>query len=224
VTLNFGKFWKCGFFDWRLYEISDAGRFLPCEVYGTPEPVFPYSDHDHDDMYEDDRSTDSICLAQGRFIVHARGIRDHTFHEVQVDYVDAQFDKNQNLFLKRGTFKDVEQNIDTYAKQGVSALYVMGTLQRDNFPFKNSYTGQTEYRKDDASPLACTSRDQANKMLGGDEGLKAVVAKAKTRNIKIIVDTLARISSTRHHRKYTDLLLHHLTEEGRRDICYGTDG
>jgi len=61
-------------------------------------------------------------------------------------------------------------------------------------------------------------------MLGGDEGLKRIVDKAKTRNIKIIVDTLARVSSTRHHRKYKDLLLNHLTEEGRRDICYGTDG
>jgi hypothetical protein len=25
-------------------------------------------------------------LAQGRFIVHAKGIRDQIFHEVQVDY------------------------------------------------------------------------------------------------------------------------------------------
>ena len=61
-------------------------------------------------------------------------------------------------------------------------------------------------------------------MLGGDAGLKAIVDKAKTRNIKIVVDTLARVSSTRHHRKYTDLMLHYLTEDGRRDICYGTDG
>jgi len=223
ISLNFGKFWKCGFFDWRLYEISDVGKFLPCEAFGQPEPVFPVT-HGGDDYYEDDRSQDSSSLAQGRFIVHARGIRDHTFHEVQVDYQNAQFDKNQNLFLRRGTFKDVENSIDNYAKQGVSALYLMGTLQRDNYPFTNKYTNQTEYRKDDASPLAVTSRNQANKMLGGDAGLKAIVDKAKTRNIKIVVDTLARISSTRHHRKYKDLLLHHLTEEGRRDICYGTDG
>ena len=118
----------------------------------------------------------------------------------------------------------MENSIDEYSKQGVSALYLMGTLQRDNYPFTNKYTNQTEYRKDDASPLAVTSRNQANKMLGGDEGLQAIVTKAKSRNIKIIVDSLARISSTRHHRKYKDLLLNYLTEDGRRDICYGTDG
>ena len=63
VSLNFGKFWKCGFFDWRLYEISDAGRFLPCEIYGSPDPVFPFSNKDHDEAYDDDRSNDSVCLA-----------------------------------------------------------------------------------------------------------------------------------------------------------------
>lgn len=129
ISINFGKFWKCGFFDWRLYEISDNGKFLPCEIFGKPEPVFPVS-HGGDDYYEDyqDTNQDSVSLAQGRFIAHARGIRDHTFHEVQVDYQNAQFDKNENVFIKRGTFKDVENSIDNYAKQGVSALYLMGTL------------------------------------------------------------------------------------------------
>ena len=41
LSVNFGKFWKCGFFDWRIVEISDQGRFSPCEVIGIPEPVFP---------------------------------------------------------------------------------------------------------------------------------------------------------------------------------------
>ena len=72
--------------------------------------------------------------------------------------------------------------------------------------------------------MAVTTRDTANKMLGGDIGLKAIVEKAKKRNVKIIVDSLARVSSSRHHRKYKDLLLHYLNEDGRREICYGTDG
>jgi len=42
--------------------------------------------------------------------------------------------------------------------------------------------------------------------------------------MKIVVDSLARISSSRHHRKYKNLLLHYLDEDGRRHICYGTDG
>ena len=42
--------------------------------------------------------------------------------------------------------------------------------------------------------------------------------------MKVIVDSLARISSSRHHRKYKKLLLNYLDEDGRRHICYGTDG
>lgn len=42
--------------------------------------------------------------------------------------------------------------------------------------------------------------------------------------MSIVVDSLARISSSRMHRKYKDLLLYTLDENGRRNICYGTDG
>lgn len=42
--------------------------------------------------------------------------------------------------------------------------------------------------------------------------------------MKIIVDCLARISSSRSHRKYRDLLLNYLDEDGIRNIYYGTDG
>jgi hypothetical protein len=34
IKINFGKFWKCGYFDWRLYEITDNGKFMPCEIVG----------------------------------------------------------------------------------------------------------------------------------------------------------------------------------------------
>lgn len=100
----------------------------------------------------------------------------------------------------------------------------MGTLERDNWPFQNKYTNTVDFRKDDASPLAAIDRCTANRMLGGEEGLNAVVRAAKEYRVKIIVDSLARISSSRHHRKYKDLLLHYLDEDGRRHICYGTDG
>jgi hypothetical protein len=61
-------------------------------------------------------------------------------------------------------------------------------------------------------------------MLGGKPGFYNMMLAAKKENIKIIVDCLARISSSRHDRKYRDLLLHYLDIEGRRHICYGTDG
>lgn len=61
-------------------------------------------------------------------------------------------------------------------------------------------------------------------MLGGEKGLMGVMRAAKDNHMKIIVDSLARISSSRHHRKYKNLLLNYLDEDGRRHICYGTDG
>ena len=61
-------------------------------------------------------------------------------------------------------------------------------------------------------------------MLGGEEGLAHVVKTAKQNGVKILVDSLARISSSRHHRKYKDLLMNYLDEDGRRHVCYGTDG
>lgn len=100
----------------------------------------------------------------------------------------------------------------------------MGTLERDNYPFKSSYTNDIEYRKSDASPLAAIDRSTPSKMLGGEQGLKGIMEKAKENRVKIIVDALARISSSRHHRKYKDHLLHYLDEDGRRHIAYGTDG
>jgi len=61
-------------------------------------------------------------------------------------------------------------------------------------------------------------------MLGGEDGFKKVMKKAKDCKMKIITDSLTRISSSRNHRKYRDLLLHYLDEEGKKKICYGTDG
>ena len=136
ISINFGKFWKCGFYDWRLVSISSEGKLAPLEIIGKPEPVYPtVCDSDFEDHYEGAIEDEVGCLAQGRFIVHARGMRDHSFHEVQVDLQDARVDKQENQFIQRGTFADVERNVGNYAKQGITALYLMGTLERDNYPF-----------------------------------------------------------------------------------------
>lgn len=47
---------------------------------------------------------------------------------------------------------------------------------------------------------------------------------AQASKIKIIIDCLSRISSSRNHRKYRDLMLSYLDDEGKKRICYGTDG
>jgi hypothetical protein len=41
IQINFGKFWKCGFYDWRIVEIQNTGRLRPLEIIGKPEPTFP---------------------------------------------------------------------------------------------------------------------------------------------------------------------------------------
>lgn len=106
------------------------------EIVGKPDPVFP-SSNVFDDYYEQDEEKEVGSIAQGRFIVHTRGMRDHSFHEVQLDFQDAVIDKNANAFVQRGTFRDVERSIPAYAKQGITAIYLMGTLERDNYPFES---------------------------------------------------------------------------------------
>ena len=128
------------------------------------------------------------------------------------------------MFLRRGTFNDVSNNIEKYAKQGITSLYLMGALERDNYPQKTPGSTVVDYRKDDAAPLASVERSRVNKMLGGEEDFKLLMDTAKSNNVRIITDCLARISSSRHHRKYKDLLLRYLDEDGRIHLCYGTDG
>lgn len=44
IMINFGKFWKCGFYDWRLMEMSENGKLQT--VMLTKPPVlhnFPMS-------------------------------------------------------------------------------------------------------------------------------------------------------------------------------------
>lgn len=173
---------------------------------------------------QDDFNTGIAQQAQGRFIVHAKGMRDHQFHEVYVDHQSAEIDTKEGKFIKRGNFAKVEKAIDGYKKRGITALYLMGVLERDNNPYINKSVNAVEYRKEDAAPLAITCRETANKMLGGDEGFKKVIKQAKTSKVKIIIDCLARIASSRNHRKYRDIMLSYLDEEGKKRICYGTDG
>jgi len=117
IQINFGKFWKCGFYDWRLVSISEDGKLMPLEIIGKPAPVFPHAyDDRYDDYYEQNIEEEVGCIAQGRFIVHAKGMREQSFHEVQIDYVNAKIDKDTNQFLSRGTFKDVEYEVPNYAR------------------------------------------------------------------------------------------------------------
>lgn len=53
--------------------------------------------------------------------------------------------------MKRGNFSNVEKAIDGYRKKGITAIYLMGVLERDNIQSLNKDTKKVEYKKQEAS-------------------------------------------------------------------------
>jgi hypothetical protein len=50
---------------------------MPLEIIGKPADVFPHAPVDGDDEYYEQTVEEEIgCIAQGRFIVHAKGMRE----------------------------------------------------------------------------------------------------------------------------------------------------
>jgi len=74
ILINFGKFWKCGFYDWRLVQMDENGKLNP--VMLTKPPVihsFPLqrisSKRDQEFEYDDDPYDMDAMIAQGRYII-----------------------------------------------------------------------------------------------------------------------------------------------------------
>ena len=101
----------------------------------------------------------------------------------------------------------------------------MIALERDN---EIAYDEQTEEAIDfpdiDASPMAITSRNSISSLLGGDKAFRSLMGKDKILSMKVILLSLARISSSRANRKYWDVMLNYLDNKGRIQVWYGTDG
>jgi 1,4-alpha-glucan branching enzyme len=76
----------------------------------------------------------------------------------------------------------------------------------------------------DASHTSVTDRAAANAMLGGKKEFEELMREAHRVGIKVLIDSTARISSSRYHRKYRPLMLYHLDETGKKVMLYGTDG
>jgi hypothetical protein len=99
----------------------------------------------------------------------------------------------------------------------------MGALERDNQIIQDSEE-ILDIGNKDASPMAVTCRATISKLLGGDKAFNSLIFKAKKFSMKIFIDSLSRISSSHHHRKYRHILLHTLDDKGKANICYGSDG
>ena len=108
-------------------------------------------------------------------------------------------------------FKTLESKLEEYHKRFINCLYIMGALESDNNIAYDEETGKAiDIANADASPMAITNRSSISSLLLGEEDFKSLINKEKSFNMKIIVDSLCRISSSRSNRKYLNVLLRNL--------------
>ena len=202
LTYDLGKLSKCGYYDWYLVHFS-KGRFSNIKIIKDKD----------------------IIDGKGRTIVLNKDIQNLSAHEVFPDLIKAEIDKNQGRITKRGNFKTLESKLEEFHKRFINCLYIMGALERDNNIAYDEETGKAiDIANTDASPMAITNRSSISSLLGGEEDFKSLVNKAKSLNMKIIVDSLCRISSSRSNRKYRNVLLRYLDNYSKLQLCYGSDG
>ena len=202
LIFNLGTLSKCGYYDWYLVRFS-KGRFTNIKIV----------------------KNNNLIEAKGRIIVLNKEMKDISAHEVFCDLIGAQIDKNQGRINKRGSFKNLENKLQEYKNRYINMLYIMGALERDNEIAYDEQTGEfIDIGNDKASPMAITSRCNISSLLGGGHDFESLINKAHGLSIKIIIDSLSRISSSRAHRKYRDILLRNLDSQGKMQICYGSDG
>jgi hypothetical protein len=205
MTFDLGTFNKCGYYDWSLVKFKE-GTFSPMKCAQDPKLI------------------SELREAKGRFIVINKNVKDLSIHEVFCDLINANIDHKGN-FNKRGTFSDLESKLEEYSQKYINCLYVMGALERDNQIVYDEKTCEVIDIADSlSSPMAITCRASISSLLGGDKAFSSLIKKSKKFSIKILVDMLARVSSSRFHRKYRNILLNTIDEKGKVNNCYGTDG
>ena len=202
LKFKLGKMNKCGYYDWYLVRFS-KGRFSNIKIIKNK----------------------NVIDGKGRTIALNKDIRNLSAHEVFPDLINAEIDKNQGRIIKRGNFKTLENNLEELHNRFINCLYIMGVLERDNNIAYDEESGKPiDIANTDASPMAVTNRGSISSLLGGEEDFKSLVNKAKSLNIKVIIDSLCRISSSRANRKYRNVLLRYLDSHSKLQLCYGSDG
>ena len=101
-----------------------------------------------------------LALAQGRFIVHRAGLREEHMHEVVVDLEGMKFSEGGEI-VRHGTFADVAGNLRGLRGNGVTSLFVLGAIERDN--------GWGE-READPSDLAFQAAQEQSTVVAGNGG------------------------------------------------------
>ena len=203
LTFPIGTLNKCGYYDWYLVRFS-KGRFINIKIINEKK---------------------EIIEGKGRTIVLNKDIKDLSVHEVFCDLINANIDKEAGRIIRRGNFESLENKLEEFQQRYINCIYIMGALERDNNIAYDEETGAPiDFGNDNACPMAVTSRSNISSLLGGDKSFASLMNKAHKLSIKIILDSLSRISSSRAHRKYRNILLRYLDQFGKTQICYGSDG
>ena len=140
--------------------------------------------------------------ARGRFIVHPERFRESKLIEVPVDEVGAVWEESTGKLQSRGRFDAVHSMLPDLQASGISAVYLMGALERPhddalNFPFVVA---------DRACPASA---------LGGEEEFSRLVSRISDAGMVTIVDAIDRVSATRAHRKYNGMYVETLSKRDR---------
>ena len=218
VSMDLGKFKKCGYYDWKLVRMEKSGKIKGLYKVSNMEDLkssanLSLSHSSFNDSPEKNKANiEKSRPVQGRFIIHPEYARSLQIHEVFVDFQEAVPDPTSGKLVRRGNFLKVKDNMKRYRDSGINCMYLMGALERDNGPQFIKETYQKTFKRPDASPLAVICRKTPNSMLGGVEGFKELVGESKKLGMRILIDGLTRVSSARPHKRYLDQVLHNIDE------------
>eukprot|EP00026_Physarum_polycephalum_P000294 Phypoly_transcript_00294.p1 GENE.Phypoly_transcript_00294~~Phypoly_transcript_00294.p1 ORF type:complete len:1701 (-),score=242.89 Phypoly_transcript_00294:112-5214(-) len=221
LTATLPSFFRCGYFDWRFAIVNEDGRYVP--------------------LYECFPGKISVASSQGRFIVHPKQLEEH-IHQVfvvsegagmeTVQYTEeiplpagqaqtpaqaqaggpaqaapstvpppSMVKVSERQVVKRGTFAQVVASLEAYKAAGITTLILTGALERP----------------DDVPPSLTSDRSMPKQSLGGQDGLRNLVDKARLLDIKVMLE--ADLDICKHsHRKYNQLLCHTLTPYNSQNL------
>ena len=108
-------------------------------------------------------------------------------------------------------YNNISDNLKSYSKQGINALYLIGALERDN-------------TLNNPCPYSVVDRSSINKTYGTEQDFINLIKESEKNKIKIFIDLLSRISSSHYHKKYKNLLLNYTDKQGKVQILYGAQG
>jgi glycogen synthase len=144
IKLNLSSFTRCGFVDWRVVAVSPNGSTRPITALKTVAAPRNASVHEVDvlatprpsprnaDVHMSEQAVNSLSpLAQGRYIVHRRNLTTELWHELIVDIEGIKFSEDGEI-AKHGTFESVTAKLKHLKASGITSVYVLGAIERDN--------------------------------------------------------------------------------------------